>query len=42
MSVYLEHANVTVPSIDDAILFLQTLDPNLVVRHDETPPGKRW
>lgn len=43
MSAYLEHANVTVPSIDDAIEFLQTIDPSFVVRHDETPPGSyRW
>jgi catechol 2,3-dioxygenase-like lactoylglutathione lyase family enzyme len=38
---YIEHANITVPDIDAAIKFLQTLEPKLKVRHDETPPGKR-
>lgn len=43
MAFYLEHANVTVPSVDAAIDFLQTVDPSFVVRHDETPEGKhRW
>ena len=43
MSAYLEHANVTVPDIDAAIAFLQVIEPDLVVRHDETPEGRhRW
>jgi catechol 2,3-dioxygenase-like lactoylglutathione lyase family enzyme len=43
METYLEHANITVPSIDAAIDFLQTVDPSFVVRHDETPEGSyRW
>lgn len=43
MATYLEHANVTVPSIDAAIEFLMLVDPNFVVRHDETPAGSyRW
>ena len=43
MTTYLEHANVTVPSIDAAIEFLMTVDPSFAVRHDETPEGSyRW
>ena len=43
METYLEHANVTVPSIDAAIEFLLTIDPKFTVRRDETPPGSyRW
>ena len=43
MTAYLEHANITVPSIDAAIEFLQAVEPNFVVRRDETPAGSyRW
>ncbi|MCP5070609.1 MAG: VOC family protein [bacterium] len=43
MGVYLEHANMTVPDVDAAIRFFQTIDPALIVRHDETPEGSyRW
>lgn len=43
MTAYLEHANITVPDIDAAIAFLQVIEPDLVVRHDETPEGSyRW
>lgn len=39
MTAYLEHANVTVPNIDDTIKFLLTMEPAFAVRHDETPAG---
>ncbi len=43
MTTYLEHANITVPDIDAAIAFLQTVEPSFHVRHDETPEGSyRW
>ena len=43
MTTYLEHANITVPDVDAAIVFLRTLDPTLRVRRDETPgSGRRW
>jgi catechol 2,3-dioxygenase-like lactoylglutathione lyase family enzyme len=43
MIAYLEHANITVPDIDAAIAFLQVVEPNFVVRHDETPEDSyRW
>jgi catechol 2,3-dioxygenase-like lactoylglutathione lyase family enzyme len=43
MAAYLEHANITVPDIDAAIAFLQVIEPNLAVRHDETPERSyRW
>lgn len=43
MSAYLEHANITVPSIDAAIEFLLLVDPTFFVRHDEKPEGSyRW
>lgn len=43
MVAYLEHANITVPDIDAAIVFLQVVEPRLAVRHDETPEGSyRW
>eukprot|EP00008_Paramoeba_atlantica_P013115 CAMPEP_0201476486 /NCGR_PEP_ID=MMETSP0151_2-20130828/1687_1 /ASSEMBLY_ACC=CAM_ASM_000257 /TAXON_ID=200890 /ORGANISM="Paramoeba atlantica, Strain 621/1 / CCAP 1560/9" /LENGTH=148 /DNA_ID=CAMNT_0047856865 /DNA_START=111 /DNA_END=557 /DNA_ORIENTATION=+ len=42
-STYIEHCNLTVPSIDEALKFLMLLDPNFTIRHDETPEGKyRW
>jgi len=43
MPSYLEHANITVPDITAAIAFLKLIDPDFVVRHDETPEGSyRW
>ncbi|NRA67399.1 MAG: VOC family protein [Pseudobacteriovorax sp.] len=43
MKTYLEHANITVPNIDEAIAFLTTIDPTFRVRHDETPKDSyRW
>ena len=43
MTTYLEHANITVPDIDAAITFLQTVEPSFHVRHDERPVGSyRW
>ncbi len=42
-TTYLEHANLTVPDIDKAIEFLQTLEPSFYVRQDQTEPGQhRW
>ena len=34
MPTYLEHANLTVPDIDQAIVFLRTVEPKFYVRHD--------
>lgn len=43
MIAYLEHANITVPDIDAAIAFLQTVEPRFKVRHDAKPAGSyRW
>lgn len=43
MTAYLEHANITVPGIDAAIAFLKVVEPEITVRHDETPEGSyRW
>jgi catechol 2,3-dioxygenase-like lactoylglutathione lyase family enzyme len=43
MTAYLEHANITVPDIDAAIAFLKVVEPQMEVRHDETPAGSyRW
>ena len=33
MKTYLEHANITVPDLDEAIDFLITIDPEFKVRH---------
>ena len=39
----IEHANITVPCIDEAIAFLAIVAPDFVVRRDVTPPGSyRW
>ncbi|MFZ6756146.1 VOC family protein [Undibacterium sp. Ji50W] len=35
MSTYLEHANLTVPNIEQAIDFLRTVEPDFKVRHDQ-------
>jgi catechol 2,3-dioxygenase-like lactoylglutathione lyase family enzyme len=43
MTIYLEHANITVPDIDQAIAFLQVIEPDFYVRQDESPAnGHRW
>ena len=43
MSVRLEHANLSVASIDGMIQFLQTAFPSFAIRHDETDAdGRRW
>ena len=43
MTTYLEHANITVSDIDATIEFLKVIEPDFIVRHDETPPGGyRW
>lgn len=44
MSTYLEHANISVPDIDEAIAFIQTIAPDFKIRKDDSsgddPP--RW
>ena len=43
MIAYIEHANITVSDIDAAIAFLKVVEPQIQVRHDETPEGSyRW
>ena len=43
MTIYLEHANITVPDIDAATAFLQAIDPALRVRHaGVSKAGHRW
>ena len=40
---YLEHANITVPDVEDAARFLQTLDPAFEIRHAGVgDDGLRW
>ncbi|WP_461535690.1 VOC family protein [Spongorhabdus nitratireducens] len=42
----IEHANITVPDIDEAIRFLKIVAPDFAVRRDTTPPENqrsyRW
>ncbi len=39
----IEHLNITVPDIDEAIKFIQIIAPDFKVRKDETPPSSyRW
>lgn len=39
----IEHCNITVPNIDEAIKFIQIVAPDFKVRRDETPPSSnRW
>jgi len=40
MKTYLEHANITVPDIDEAIAFLTTIEPEFYVRHRDFSAGK--
>ena len=40
MKIYLEHANITVPDLDEAITFLTTVDPEFKVRHGARSDGK--
>jgi len=40
MKTYLEHANITVPDLDEAIAFLTTIDPEFKVRHRAFSEGK--
>ena len=43
MSVHLEHANLVVRDIDEAIRFLQTAFPEFRIRHDgRDSDGSRW
>jgi catechol 2,3-dioxygenase-like lactoylglutathione lyase family enzyme len=40
---YLEHANITVPDVDEAVKFLQLIDPTFVVRHQgKMDDGVAW
>jgi len=39
----IEHLNITVPDIDEAITFIQIVAPDFKVRKDQTPIGSyRW
>lgn len=39
----IEHCNITVPNIDEAIKFIQIVAPDFKVRKDEMPPSNnRW
>ncbi|WP_025565671.1 VOC family protein [Psychromonas sp. SP041] len=39
----IEHLNITVPDIDEAITFIQIVAPDFKVRKDKTPTGSyRW
>lgn len=39
----IEHLNITVPDIDEAIKFIQIVAPDFQVRKDEMPPASyRW
>ena len=42
MSVYLEHANMTVSDLDEAIRFLTTAIPEFLVRHRGVSNGREW
>lgn len=44
MTIYLEHANITVPNIDDTIEFLTLVEPDFYVRADqyEGDQQRRW
>lgn len=45
MSTYLEHANMSVPDVDEAIHFLMTVAPEFKVRKDVSTEGEdppRW
>lgn len=39
----IEHLNITVPDIDEAVTFIKIVAPDFEVRKDETPPASyRW
>ena len=42
MKSYVEHANVSVTDVDEAIRFFTTAMPDFRVRHDSGPGPKRW
>jgi catechol 2,3-dioxygenase-like lactoylglutathione lyase family enzyme len=42
MAVYLEHANLTVRDLDEAIRFLRTAIPEFSVRHRDIANGREW
>ena len=40
---YLEHANITVPNVDEAVKFLQLVEPTFSIRHQGVgSDGIRW
>ena len=40
---YMEHANMTVPDIEEAMAFLKTIEPEFSIRHDgRSVGGHRW
>ena len=42
MAAYLEHANLTVRSLEEAIRFLTTAIPEYSIRHRGTSNGRAW
>ncbi len=42
MNSYLEHANMHVGNLDEAIRFLTIACPEFTIRHDGVNEGKRW
>jgi len=42
MPIYLEHANLTVRDLDEAIRFLTTAIPEFAVRHQGVSHGRAW
>lgn len=42
MPSYVEHANISVNNVDEAIRFFHTAMPDLYVRHDSGPGPERW
>jgi len=42
MESYVEHTNISVSDVDEAIRFFTTAMPDFRVRHDSGPGPKRW
>ena len=42
MASYVEHANISVTDVDEAVRFFTTALPDFRVRHDSGPGPKRW
>jgi len=42
MAGYLEHVNISVTDIDEAVRFFSTAMPDFRVRHDSGPGADRW